>query len=106
MSSAKTILLRRGARCDQSLLQRIPRQANQIDGPFWQLAWQGHEILGDGSGGRGHGCYPYEEGPALAGPGVFANRTEHLAGAAFFRIIDCGGKAFQAECVFCHRAAL
>ena len=20
------------------------------------------------------GCYPYEEGPALAGPGVFANR--------------------------------
>ena len=67
-------LLFRGASCNQGLAQRIARQAHQIDGPLRQFAWQGHEIMGDRRGGTSHGCYPYEEGPALAGPGVFANR--------------------------------
>jgi hypothetical protein len=54
-------------------------------GPSGNLRGTGHEILGDGSGGRGHGCYPYEEGPALAGPGVFANRTEHFSRCSVFQ---------------------
>ena len=78
-------LLFRAARCDQSFLQRLSRQANQIDRPVRQLAWHGHEILGDGGGGRGHGRYPYEEGPALAGPGVFANRMAHFSRRSVFQ---------------------